>query len=61
MEPVIRFQDVHKTLRGRAVLRGLNLDVARGETLVILGQSGTGKSVTLRHIEGLMKPDRGIV
>jgi phospholipid/cholesterol/gamma-HCH transport system ATP-binding protein len=61
MAPVIRFSDVHKSLRGRPVLRGLSLEVARGETLVILGQSGTGKSVTLKHMVGLMRPDSGTV
>jgi len=43
------------------VLRGLDLDVARGESLVIIGRSGTGKSVLLKHVVGLMRPDRGTV
>jgi len=43
------------------VLRGVDLDVARGESLVIIGRSGTGKSVLLKHVVGLMRPDRGTV
>lgn len=58
---MIQIEDVHKTLSGRKILDGLDLRVGRGETLVILGRSGIGKSVTLRHIVGLMKPDSGRV
>lgn len=58
---MIRLENVHKTLGGRAILNGLTLEVKNGETLVILGRSGTGKSVTLRHIVGLMIPDEGRV
>jgi phospholipid/cholesterol/gamma-HCH transport system ATP-binding protein len=43
------------------VLRGLDLDVARGESLAIIGRSGTGKSVLLKHVVGLMRPDGGTV
>ncbi|HIA26654.1 MAG TPA: ATP-binding cassette domain-containing protein [Planctomycetes bacterium] len=56
---MIKLQNVHKRLGGRAVLAGFDLDIGRGETLVLLGRSGTGKSVTLRHIVGLMQPDQG--
>ncbi|MGA1489390.1 MAG: ABC transporter ATP-binding protein [Planctomycetota bacterium] len=58
---MIRIEQVHKTLSGRRILDGLDLEVGAGETLVILGRSGIGKSVTLRHIVGLMKPDSGRV
>lgn len=58
---MIEIEDLHKTLSGREVLDGLCLSVSEGETLVILGRSGTGKSVTLRHLVGLMRPDRGSV
>lgn len=58
---VIRFENVVKVLGGRRVLDGLSLEVRRGETLVVMGPSGTGKSVTLRHIVGLMQPDEGTV
>ena len=57
----IRIRGLKKTLRGRAVLAGIDLDVANGETVVVLGRSGSGKSVLLRHIVGLMEPDAGTV
>jgi phospholipid/cholesterol/gamma-HCH transport system ATP-binding protein len=57
----IEFSDVWKRLGRKDVLRGLNLSVARGECLVIIGRSGTGKSVLLKHAIGLMDPDRGTV
>lgn len=60
-EPIIRFIDVHTALGGRPILQGLNLTVYRGETLAMIGGSGQGKSVTLRHIVGILKPDRGRV
>jgi len=56
---MIRFVDVHKSFGGNHVLRGLNLEIKRGETLVIIGQSGSGKSVLLKHMIGLLQPDRG--
>jgi len=56
---MISLQHVDKTLGGRKVLDDLSFDVERGEALVIVGGSGVGKSVTLKHIIGLMKPDRG--
>jgi phospholipid/cholesterol/gamma-HCH transport system ATP-binding protein len=52
---------VRKTYEGRAVLAGATLTVRSGETMVVLGPSGTGKSVLLRHINGLTKPDEGQV
>ncbi len=58
---MIELSDVHKTLSSRKILNGLTLSIGKGETLVILGRSGIGKSVTLRHIVGLMRPDRGSV
>lgn len=60
-EPVLRFQDVYKSFGAKKVLQGLNLSIARGETVVVLGASGTGKSVLLRHAIGLMRPDAGTV
>lgn len=53
--------DLTKSLSGRMVLDGVSLSVFKGETLCIMGGSGAGKSVTLKHIVGLMKPDRGCV
>ena len=60
-DAVIELEDVYKALGGSPILRGMNLSVRPGETLVIIGLSGTGKSVTLRHIVGLMPPDSGVV
>jgi phospholipid/cholesterol/gamma-HCH transport system ATP-binding protein len=60
-EPIIRLKDVHKSFGTNHVLRGLSFEVPRGETLAIMGPSGTGKSVVLRHIIGLLKPDSGLV
>jgi phospholipid/cholesterol/gamma-HCH transport system ATP-binding protein len=57
----IRLTDVHKALGGRPVLRGLSLAVPRGKNYVLMGRSGTGKSVTLKHVIGILKPDRGSV
>ncbi|HET7712358.1 MAG TPA: ABC transporter ATP-binding protein [Thermoanaerobaculia bacterium] len=57
----VEFRDVHKSYGSKKVLRGASLKVYRGEVLVILGGSGTGKSVTLRHMLGLEVPDSGRV
>jgi len=58
-DPFVEFHDVHKAYGAKQVLRGADLQVFRGEVLVILGGSGTGKSVTLRHMLGLEAPDAG--
>ncbi|MDF1799488.1 MAG: ATP-binding cassette domain-containing protein [Planctomycetota bacterium] len=58
---IVRFVDVHKAFGKKQVLTGLTLDAMRGETLVLMGPSGTGKSVTLRHAIGLMRQDSGDV
>ncbi len=58
---MIRFEDVHKAFDGKQVLTGLTLDVPDGETVVIIGYSGTGKSVALKHVVGLLHPDAGDV
>ena len=60
-ETVVQFLDVWKRYGAREVLAGVNLKIRRGEVLCILGPSGTGKSVALRHINGLTKPDAGDV
>src|SRR5271156_3668732 len=54
-------QDVHKSFGSQQVLNGVSLTVKRGETLAVLGRSGTGKSVLLRLVIGLEKPDSGSV
>ena len=61
MSTAIRCQGVTKTFRSKAVLRGVNLEVQTGETLVLLGGSGSGKSVLLKHLNGLLRPDAGSV
>jgi phospholipid/cholesterol/gamma-HCH transport system ATP-binding protein len=53
--------DLWKSFAGRDVLRGVNLEVGRGESFVIVGASGAGKSVLLKHLIGLISPDRGHV
>ena len=55
----IEIRGVEKALGTQAILRGVDLEVAQGETLVIIGASGGGKSVLLKHILGLMRPDAG--
>ncbi len=60
-EVLIRMVDVHKAFGRKQVLRGINLDVRRGETFVILGPSGTGKSCLLKLLVGLLEPDAGEV
>lgn len=58
---MIRFTDVHKSFGPKTVLAGLTLEIPDGETTVIIGFSGTGKSVALKHIVGLLLPDAGTV
>jgi phospholipid/cholesterol/gamma-HCH transport system ATP-binding protein len=59
--PAIELREVHKAFRGPPVLRGLSLRVPEGRTFTILGGSGSGKSVCLKHMIGLLKPDAGRV
>jgi phospholipid/cholesterol/gamma-HCH transport system ATP-binding protein len=59
--PMISLQHVDKTLGGKKVLDDMSIDVGRGDSFVIVGGSGVGKSVTIKHIIGLIKPDRGHV
>jgi phospholipid/cholesterol/gamma-HCH transport system ATP-binding protein len=59
--PAIAVKDLHKSFGDQKVLNGVSLSVGRGETLAVLGRSGTGKSVLLRIIIGLQKPDSGSV
>lgn len=60
-EPVVAFEDVEATLGGTAVLHGVTFGVERGETVVLLGRSGSGKSTTLRLINRLLLPSAGAV
>ncbi len=59
--PVVVAEDLHKSFGVQKVLNGISLTVRRGETLAVLGRSGTGKSVLLRLIIGLEKPDSGSI
>jgi phospholipid/cholesterol/gamma-HCH transport system ATP-binding protein len=59
--PVVAVEDLHKSFGSQNVLHGINLAVRRGETLAVLGRSGTGRSVLLRLVIGLEKPDSGSV
>ncbi|HYK83688.1 MAG TPA: ATP-binding cassette domain-containing protein [Gemmatimonadales bacterium] len=58
---MIRFEDLYKGFDGRPVLAGFTLEVPDRETVVIIGYSGTGKSVALKHVVGLLHPDSGDV
>jgi phospholipid/cholesterol/gamma-HCH transport system ATP-binding protein len=58
---MIRMVDVYKAFGTTRVLTGFSLEVAEGETMVVIGYSGTGKSVAIKHIVGLLTPDKGEV
>jgi phospholipid/cholesterol/gamma-HCH transport system ATP-binding protein len=58
---MIKLKDVYKSFGNKKVLQGFSLDVMEGETMVIIGYSGTGKSVAIKHIVGLLEPDSGTV
>ncbi|MDO8943363.1 MAG: ATP-binding cassette domain-containing protein, partial [Desulfobacterales bacterium] len=59
--PLIQLQDVVKTLGANRVLDGVNLSIYRGEITAIIGKSGSGKSVLLKHVIGLLEPDGGAI
>ncbi|WP_171121613.1 MULTISPECIES: ABC transporter ATP-binding protein [unclassified Ruegeria] len=58
---MIRMENVHKAFGSNQVLRGMSLDIPKGTSMVIIGGSGTGKSVALKCILGLIKPDSGMI
>lgn len=58
---MIQFRDLRKAFDGNVVLDGFTLEVKDGETMVIIGRSGSGKSVALKHVVGLLQPDAGDV
>lgn len=60
-EPIIRFENVSKTFGDKIIYEQLNLEIYKGETICIIGGSGTGKSVMLKMLVGLLKPDSGRV
>ena len=59
--PMIDVQDLYKSFNGFPVLKGISLQMAEGTTTVVLGGSGSGKTVLMKHIMGLFKPDQGRV
>jgi phospholipid/cholesterol/gamma-HCH transport system ATP-binding protein len=58
---MIEVRNLYKSLAGQPVLNGIDIDIKEGEILTILGGSGVGKSVFLKNIIGLLKPDRGSI
>jgi phospholipid/cholesterol/gamma-HCH transport system ATP-binding protein len=58
---VIEIRDVWKSFGPNQVLKGINLSIPRGTTYVVLGGSGSGKTVLMKHVIGLLRPDRGLV
>ncbi|MBU4485270.1 ABC transporter ATP-binding protein [bacterium] len=59
MKPIIEFKNVHKAFGSHRVLAGLDLEIYEGETITIIGGSGSGKSVLLKLLLGVMTPDKG--
>src|SRR5207247_5853929 len=57
----IRIRGLEKAFGDHEVLRGINLDIERGEINIIIGGSGQGKSVLMKHLMGLLKPDKGSI
>jgi phospholipid/cholesterol/gamma-HCH transport system ATP-binding protein len=60
-EPFIQIRGLEQRFGSQQVLRGVDMDIYRGETLVLLGGSGGGKSVLLKHLPGLLKPKKGTI
>ncbi len=58
---MIEIHDLHKSFSGKEVLTGVNLEIDKGQTTVVIGRSGCGKSVLIKHIVGLLQPDAGWV
>jgi len=60
-DALVDVDDLHKSFDGKEVLKGISFQLFKGETLVVMGGSGSGKTVLLRHVAGLVRPDRGHV
>lgn len=61
LPPKIRVRGLTRSFGSHRVLDGMDLDVASGESIVLIGPSGTGKSVFLKHVIGLLTPDAGTI
>ncbi|MBN1533677.1 MAG: ATP-binding cassette domain-containing protein [Spirochaetes bacterium] len=61
MNEKIRIADLHKSFGRKAVLKGVTIDVLPGEIVCIVGKSGSGKSVIMKHLVGILRPDRGSI
>jgi len=61
IEPIIDVRSLFKSFNGTSVLNGVDLHVNRGETVVVIGRSGCGKTVLLKHLIGLVRPDSGSI
>jgi phospholipid/cholesterol/gamma-HCH transport system ATP-binding protein len=59
--PMIRLRDLRKSFGAKKVLNGASLDIAKGESVVVIGGSGTGKSVMIKSIIGILQPDSGLI
>src|SRR5213079_121090 len=60
-DTIIAIRDLYKSFDDNAVLKGIDLDLHKGENVVVMGRSGSGKSVLIKIIAGLMKPDTGSI
>ena len=60
-EVKIKLENVYKSFGKKTVLRGVNLDINKGESLAVIGGSGTGKSVLIKCIQGLLTPEEGSI
>ena len=58
---MIKIENLYRSFDGNEVFRGISLDIMKGEILALIGRSGCGKSVLLKHVSGLMKPEKGRV
>jgi phospholipid/cholesterol/gamma-HCH transport system ATP-binding protein len=61
LNDLIRLEDIHRSFGETEVLKGVSFEIKQGEVLALIGRSGYGKSVLLKHVAGLMKPDSGRV
>ena len=59
--PVVHLQDVRKSFGPKDVLTGIDLDIQKGESVVVIGSSGSGKSVLIKSILGIVQPDTGVI